>query len=250
VAVPPSPQIDAAERNYVDAWRFLIENIQGAETVETDDVVLLTVPMAIAYFNSAFVKPAADPVTCIDAVRSFYGERERPFTLRFRDRDTAAVEAAGLVADGTSPLMVVDIAEVAPPEADVHLVDVDTWDGHIATMADGFGMPIEIVKAVFGRGLASGDGYIGFNAVVDGQIVSTAALMITGDVAGVYNVATPEAYRRRGLGEATTRAAVVEGARRGCTLATLQSSAMGLPIYERVGFRTIGNWRAFTDGAA
>ena len=84
-------------------------------------------------------------------------------------------------------------------------------------------------------------------AYVDGEVASTAALIVSGDVAGIYNVATPERFRRRGLGEATTRAAASEGERRGCRIATLQASAIGYPIYERKGFRTAVRWRSLTS---
>jgi predicted acetyltransferase len=66
-------------------------------------------------------------------------------------------------------------------------------------------------------------------------------------VAGIYNVATPAAFRNRGLGEATTRAAVAEGQRRGCVMSTLQASEMGYPIYERMGFRTATTWTSLTS---
>jgi len=64
-------------------------------------------------------------------------------------------------------------------------------------------------------------------------------------VAGVYNVATLAAYRRRGLGEGMTAHAAQEGARAGCRMASLQSSEMGLPVYTRMGFRTVAGYRTF-----
>jgi hypothetical protein len=52
-------------------------------------------------------------------------------------------------------------------------------------------------------------------------------------VAGVYNVATSVAARGRGFGEALTwRATLADPS----LPAVLQSSAMGRPIYERMGY--------------
>jgi ribosomal protein S18 acetylase RimI-like enzyme len=70
---------------------------------------------------------------------------------------------------------------------------------------------------------------------------------VSDTVAGVYNVATPEAFRRRGLGEATTRAAVAEGRNRGCVISTVQASDLGYRIYERMGFRTAVAWQSLAS---
>ncbi len=68
-------------------------------------------------------------------------------------------------------------------------------------------------------------------------------------VVGVYNVGTAEAARRRGYGWAMTLAAIMAGASAGCTLATLQSSAMAVSIYEAHGFRPLYRYRAFRGRA-
>jgi GNAT superfamily N-acetyltransferase len=113
-------------------------------------------------------------------------------------------------------------------------------------MAEGFGMPTDLVRQLLDVSLLATEGYAAVLAFVDGAPASTAALMVTDDIAGIYNVATPDRFRRRGLGEATTRAAVAEGARRGCTVTTLQASEMGYPTYERMGYRTVARWLTFT----
>ena len=51
-------------------------------------------------------------------------------------------------------------------------------------------------------------------------------------------MATLEARRGRGLGEAITWEAVKAGIAAGCELASLQASALGRPVYERMGFET------------
>jgi ribosomal protein S18 acetylase RimI-like enzyme len=64
-------------------------------------------------------------------------------------------------------------------------------------------------------------------------------------VVGVYNVGTAEPVRRRGYGWAMTLAAILAGANARCTLATLQSSAMAMSIYQAHGFRPLYRYRAF-----
>ena len=46
-----------------------------------------------------------------------------------------------------------------------------------------------------------------------------------------------------------TRHAVADGAARGATVAILQSSTMGLPVYEAIGFREVLAFRVFVDDA-
>ena len=84
--------------------------------------------------------------------------------------------------------------------------------------------------------------YTGF---LDGEPVATSALFMSNHVAGVYNVATQDAYRRRGLGAAMTWQAVHDGANAGCLLASLQASEMGRPVYERMGFRTVTSYKTY-----
>lgn len=87
-----------------------------------------------------------------------------------------------------------------------------------------------------------------FAGRVDGRVVATSALLDRSGVAGMYVVATQERFRRRGIGAALTWAAIEEGRRRGLRVATLQASPMGRPVYERLGFRTVVDYRLFQLG--
>lgn len=64
-------------------------------------------------------------------------------------------------------------------------------------------------------------------------------------MAGVYSVGVVEAFRRRGIGEAMTRAVLRAGREAGCRVAVLQSSEMGRPLYERMGFETVVTYHHF-----
>lgn len=84
-----------------------------------------------------------------------------------------------------------------------------------------------------------------FLALLDGVPVATATAAITGDVAGIFGVATLESARKRGIGTAVTAAACAFAYDRGCDLLYLQATPMGLPIYERMGFETLGYYRGY-----
>jgi len=246
--------VDAAEANYFDAWRLLAGKVSTGIVEDDDELLFAAGGGRVAYFNSAFVKPPASPPACVARAASFFRERGLPFVVRFRVDDgvadaTAACVSEGLRAAGQSPVMVADIATMPPLDdsVDVRSNDAASFDDHIETVAQGFDMPAAMLRSFFTPALLDGGRFETFTAY-DGSDtpVSTAALIETPGVAGVYNVATPEAFRHRGFGEATTRAVVDAGRRRGCTLATLQASDMGYPVYERMGFRTAVRWLTFS----
>jgi predicted acetyltransferase len=70
-------------------------------------------------------------------------------------------------------------------------------------------------------------------------------VFVDGAVAGVYNVAALPSHRRRGIGEAMTWRSVARGREAGCTVAVLEASEMGRPVYERMGFRVVAPYRTF-----
>jgi ribosomal protein S18 acetylase RimI-like enzyme len=65
--------------------------------------------------------------------------------------------------------------------------------------------------------------------------------------AGVYNVGTLQAARRRGVGTALTWAAVAAGRELGLDCAVLQSSEMAVSMYEAMGFRTVVQYAVFSS---
>lgn len=91
-------------------------------------------------------------------------------------------------------------------------------------------------------------------AYLDGQLAAAAEVYHTAsghpaaggtaalDVAGVYNVCTLWGFRRRGLGTAVTRAALLHARQAGCRHAVLQASGEGYRVYARLGFCDVGRF--------
>jgi GNAT superfamily N-acetyltransferase len=75
----------------------------------------------------------------------------------------------------------------------------------------------------------------------DGEPVAVTFAFDIGDDASVGWVATLPRARRRGLASGVIRAALRNARRRGRTSTTLWASAMGAPVYERLGYRTLGH---------
>lgn len=103
-----------------------------------------------------------------------------------------------------------------------------------------FRLPVEWFREIFARDALWASGFTGYVGYVDGEAVTTAAVVPAAGSIGVYNVATLPGFERRGLGEAILRHAVGEAQRQtGIRRTVLQATAQGYPLYARIGFRTV-----------
>lgn len=75
--------------------------------------------------------------------------------------------------------------------------------------------------------------YVGY---LRGEPVTASTLLLAGGVAGVYDVSTAPAVRRRGLGAAITLAPLVDARARGYRYACLQATEAGYNVYRGLGF--------------
>ena len=77
-------------------------------------------------------------------------------------------------------------------------------------------------------------------ATADGHDVAVALVDVIDGMGYVGWVGTLPAYRRRGLGEAVTRVVTNAAFDLGADIVALEASPMGLPIYRRMGYETVG----------
>jgi GNAT superfamily N-acetyltransferase len=84
------------------------------------------------------------------------------------------------------------------------------------------------------------DGFHVYVALADREAVcSVIAYDHEGDC-GIYLVATVPAARGRGLATAVMTRALADARDRGCSTSSLQATARGRPMYERLGYRDLG----------
>jgi ribosomal protein S18 acetylase RimI-like enzyme len=125
------------------------------------------------------------------------------------------------------------------------VADEDTLDQQVQIVAHAFHMSPEVVRNLIPMRLIGHPRWRSYVGYSDDQPAATSALLVADKVAGVYWVATMEGFRGRGFAEAMTWHVIREGAAAGCTVATLQASDMGRPIYERMGFRYVAPYKTF-----
>jgi GNAT superfamily N-acetyltransferase len=151
--------------------------------------------------------------------------------------------AHGFTEGGRETGMAADIAALRPAPSPAAFTEVATL-GQLATftavLAEGFGEgPHEAawVGAMYARvGHGPGKPWRHYLGHLDGEPIATATALTTGETCGIYFVFTREVARRQGIGAAITRYALVDS---GATLGVLGASAMGEPVYRRLGFEAV-----------
>ena len=155
----------------------------------------------------------------------------------------------GLVTEGPDIGMHLDLRDhpalpEAPPEGvTVKPVAPEEMDELTLAVLDGFGAPHELLGPVRDFLGVEGGGNVKVTNVIarlDGEPVGGGSVVVTGSTAGLYNIAVREQARGRGVGRATTCALMRLAAEQGCTESILHATAMGLPVYARLGYQPVG----------
>jgi GNAT superfamily N-acetyltransferase len=155
--------------------------------------------------------------------------------------------AAGLAEAAQTTGMAIDLQKlnenVDPPRGlDVQrLGSQDDLAGCNDVLSAAFGMPGFVAKELAKHLRAIGSWpegpWLGYLGRLEGRPVATSLAAFAAGVAGIYNVATLEDARGRGIGAAITLAPLRDARRMGYRIAILHASAMGFPVYRRLGFR-------------
>jgi N-acetylglutamate synthase-like GNAT family acetyltransferase len=161
------------------------------------------------------------------------------------DRLAPVARDLGLQPVGSLPLMVHEPQE---PVADAettgrYQVERVTTVEDLAVvhrlLADAFGLPLVSIARAFGSQMLAVTDLAVFLTRHAGQPVSTAMTTTSGNVVGIWSMATPPAHQRQGAGRATLAAVLADHQQHGADRFYLGATAAGKPLYESVGFRTI-----------
>jgi len=247
--ISPSSLEQKAEDNMLRAaahWSMA----GGGSVWEAPGLLCVLTPVPMRSFNQVFV---IQNLSSADDLFESIG-RYRQAGARFRVRARAGIardsepvlRELGLRRQGGIPCMAVpDAGQVHPAQSalDIRRVeDTVTLNDHVAVVAEAFGWGRADLARVFTPALISAPGWIGLVGYADGEPVASAQALMEDGVTGIYYVATAETHRRKGYGDAITRRAIAEGARRRCDADTLQASPSGYPVYRKMGFVQISEY--------
>jgi ribosomal protein S18 acetylase RimI-like enzyme len=230
------------------AWDRYADVSPGAAVVRRPDVAVAVFPGGPerAFYNNAVLARGLGAVRAAAAVRvavRMYADAgvER-YAIWAHESDPAAVialERQRLDFDTSTRAMAMELADLAPPAA-IDVADA-AWDEYLRV--------IEVPAGLL-AGLAEAPD---FDVVVarNGDENAAAAMAYDHDGdCGIYNVGTLAHSRRRGLGTALTALLAQRGRERGCTTASLQSTAMAERLYASVGFRDLGRFVEYVPPSA
>lgn len=219
-------------------------------------------PFPAGYANSALrTDPAIPAAEFLERARQFFAAFGRGFTIFVRgeqDKDLGEVAAAsGLQQFSNQPWMICrqPLDEPRLPEGVTIRLASDEQGIRDALAVNreayqSIGLPAEKADSLFAnpRRLLTGrcTTYVAYLAE---RPVSTAMLISTEGVAGIYWVGTIADARGRGLADACTRLVTNIGFERGARVASLQSSPMGESVYRRIGYQTVDHLRWFLHPA-
>jgi GNAT superfamily N-acetyltransferase len=238
-----------------EGWRRLIASLaqwsrtidgasEGMHVVERDGFVTTITPQVpdrsivndVVYWDSDALVAAYDEIE-----HGYAAAGVAAWTVWVPDRDdrTAALLAErGHVLDSDPEAMLLDLDGVERPDAlDRFTREVDPVE--LARLNDAaYGM-----RNAFERALArleTGPSTFLYGVEEDGELASGLLTFDHGADCSVWLVATREQSRGRGLAGALMAHALADARERGRTTSTLQATDLGRPVYERLGYRSLG----------
>ena len=250
--------------NLRESFRIVAGSSAGGEVRELPGVSIASAGVTFQMFNAAFL---SGPVATESELKQrlllasvhfnarglewAYWVCEDWLEGRVRKRSRTLFERQGLRLSTSLPGMIAEriLPPVKPlPDIEIRRVcDAATGGAFCEIGSVCFHVPISWFKEVFDGDSVWGR-FISYVGYVDGEPVTTAAIVVGGGVVGVYNVATLPGHQMRGYGEAVMRHALADVRReRGPERVALQSTPAGLKLYERMGFRTVARVAVYSS---
>jgi hypothetical protein len=247
----------AVEGNLRDSFRVLAAGRQTGDVRELPGVSIASVGVSFQMFNAAFLSSAVEGRKELEGrlaiAREYFALRGIPWSFwlceswlptALRRRLASSFDAFGLRLASEMPGMVAEPVEPARnplPRIEVlPATNARTLEHFRVIGSTCFRVPPDWFAEVFNERSPAHADFPCWVAYSDGIPVATAATVTLQGVTGVYNVATVPSQRARGFGEAITRFAIEQGlTKQSGNRVILQSTAQGLSLYERIGFRAV-----------
>ena len=239
-------------RTTIAAWGRYAARVGGRIVEDRGITYVVGTDPTPVIVNSAFrTDPTVAPPDLLARSRAFYSDVGHQFTLVTSDHvDADVIEVAG----SSGWIMALDLPAMAcrsrlpdrplPSGVSLRRADpVGDIDSFRLVERNGFASDqdeVAAIESVFGSPAAlADDETVAVIASIDGSDVAVAMADLIDGVAYIGFVATLPEFRRRGLGDAVTRAVTNGGFDRDADIAVLEASPMGRSVYERMGFETI-----------
>ena len=230
--------------------------VEGGEAVRIDGLLLALTNLPDPAQNSVWVerRPSAAR-SALEAAEAAFRDRGMPwFGIELhpgRDPDVdRAIREADLTRLLVRPTMAAGVSEVPvpspPPGVTIERVrdEVGLAAMRVAEMA-AFGTAPAVAEGLAGPGLLDREDVALFAAWDErGEPVGESVAYLAAGTVAVFGVGVVEVARGRGIGAAMTSSAV-HAFGDDAELTWLQPSELAIPLYERLGFRTVCDWEVW-----
>ncbi|MBB6673641.1 GNAT family N-acetyltransferase [Cohnella nanjingensis] len=256
MSIPLQRLKTASKDNLIAYMSALGRHVPGFECTRDGRLIRISADMPYPMFNRILETPtdltAAALTSLIQRVQARYARRGSPMMWIDWDGEenpelAERLLGTGFALSGRIPGMGLALAEfkeempAIPGLAISSLTKAEEFEVYKAVSAQTFGLPLPLnallVDAIAGEALRGDGRTVSYLAELDGVPVAIATSFNQGEVAGIYNVGTLPSVRGKGIGRAVTVHAVREARDAGASLAVLQASKMGEPVYRRIGFQ-------------
>jgi GNAT superfamily N-acetyltransferase len=241
----PSGWLAPMYRSFSSAIGRLAAGSEGARFLEPEGLVAAVSPAIPerSVFNSVlYEKPESLAAALGELTRTYEEAGVDAWTVWVPEQDRASAElldSAGHKLDATPRAMVLDLADLADPDDG----DLD-WSagGSLAELKRINDAAYGYAPGTFERGIGrpAPDAWRLYEARLDGRPASMLATTDLDGDCGIWWVATLPEARGRGLAGRLLHIALAEARERGMQMSTLQATKLGRPVYERLGYRDIG----------
>jgi len=237
-----------ADNNFIHTWQQMMATSPKGEIHIIDDLVITNCGISVPFFNTVFT-PTQRIITKQDiaVAKDYFLKVGKSFQFcvhePWSEQSASLLEEHGFVLETVLPGMSFSDTVELPINTDVLTVIQPSTEAelsqYLSLISEAYDLPEWLAKQILNVDFIAEQNVHLYLALVDGIPVSTSMLVNTPEVAGIYWVATGKAERQKGYGELVTWHAVREALKQGYSSVILQASAMGEPIYQRMGFETI-----------
>ncbi|OAI41181.1 hypothetical protein AYO38_04310 [bacterium SCGC AG-212-C10] len=238
--------------NYVYALSRISALSPGARTQQIGPWLCVDAAVEEAYFNIATLMPGEGSDSAgsdtLHLVERWFANRERGWRLILRSsedrREITAARRAGYQDGEREPVMVLEpLTPRGPVNGLLSIVRVETEQDILdyARAEPGDAEDLEMRESMT-RAAMTVPGCTMYVGRIGSAPVGRSMALVTGEVVGVYNVFVRPEWRRRGFGAALTGSVLAEGLVAGCARCCLEATALGKPMYERLGFRVVDHY--------
>jgi len=248
----PSALVQANRANLYELFRYF-EYSPKMEFTKADGLSRWSSPFQYAWFNAVLCSrdaTAADNAFIDESLDYFRNKNTSEISWWLED----GVDAPGWDAlltprgfkleDGpfgmSMDLNLLSESNNLPAGAEIKIINEEKSVPDCAeALINGYGFPPDSkgIAIDFLLGLGLDTPYRSYVAYWEGKPVSTAAVFLGKEVAGIYSVATTPEARGKGFGAAVTLTPLLDARKMGYRVGILQASEMGFPVYKRLGFK-------------